>query len=294
MADMARYNPKTVTIYSVGLLGGSIGAGLKKFGFDGKIIGLSSEKAINASLELGLIDEGYSYADLAAVIRQTDLLILCSPVMAIINTIEMLGTMELPAGLVITDVGSTKKVIVDTAKKHLPPHVHFIGGHPMAGSEKSGPAESNPDLFRGAKYILTPEDDKDHQVAGGLAEFLQKFLGCQTLLLDPAKHDSMAAAISHLPHVIASALVLCAGEQEKRIPGTLSLAASGFRDTTRIAAAPYDIWHDIFATNKGAVIPLIDSYIAVLNDMKIKLANDALSDSFEEARMIKNSMKGAG
>ena len=139
MSDVLQYNPKTVTIYSVGLLGGSIGAALKRAGFGGKVIGLSSDKAIKASIGMGLIDEGYPYSDLSSVIQKTDLLILCSPILAIAGTIEKLGMMDLPPGLVITDIGSTKKVIVDAAKKHLPPHVHFIGGHPRAGSEKSGP-----------------------------------------------------------------------------------------------------------------------------------------------------------
>jgi prephenate dehydrogenase len=283
---------QAVAIYSVGLIGGSIGAGLKKAGFGGKVIGLSSERAVKTSLELGLIDEGYQYGDLPDVIRRVDLLILCSPILAIVDIIKRLGDMELPAGLVITDIGSTKKVIVDTAKKHLPPHVAFIGGHPMAGSEKSGPAASSPDLFLGATYVLTPENDDDRRTADGLAGFLQTFLGCQTMLLDPLKHDSMAAAVSHLPHILASALVLCASEQERRVPGTLSLAAGGFRDTTRIASAQYDIWHDIFATNKDAVVPLIDLYVDILNDMKAKLANDALRESFETAREIRAAMKG--
>ncbi|MCL2219544.1 MAG: prephenate dehydrogenase/arogenate dehydrogenase family protein [Chitinispirillia bacterium] len=286
------YNPKTVTVYSVGLLGGSIGAGLKKAGFGGKVIGLSSEKAVKASLDRGLIDEGHPYSDLPEVIAQTDLLILCSPILAIVDTIKKLGAMELPAGLVVTDIGSTKKVIADAAREYLPPRVRFIGGHPMAGSEKSGVEASDSDLFKDAAYVLTPTGDGDHQTAAGLAGFLQKFLGCRVTMLDPSVHDSMAAAVSHLPHVLASALVLCANEQEKHFPGTLALAAGGFRDTTRIASASYDIWHDIFATNKGAIIPLIDAYIDTLSGMKAKLADDALRESFEAAREIRDSMKG--
>ncbi|MDR2579304.1 MAG: prephenate dehydrogenase/arogenate dehydrogenase family protein [Chitinispirillales bacterium] len=288
MIDTAQYNPKTVAIYSVGLLGGSIGAGLKKSGYDGKIIGLSSENGLKTATELGLIDDGYPYSELSKIVQQTDLLILCSPILTIVKTIEALGAMDLPPGLVITDIGSTKKVIIDAAQKHLPPRVRFIGGHPMAGSEKSGPAASDPRLFQNAVYALTPARDGDAQITDALAGFLQKFLGCRTILLDPAKHDTVVAAVSHLPHILASALVLCAYEQEKNIAGTLAFAASGFRDTTRIASARYDIWHDIFSTNKDAIIPLIDSYIRILNDMKKSLADDALKDDFENARQIRN------
>jgi prephenate dehydrogenase len=301
--------PKTITIYSVGLLGGSIGAALKASGFDGRIIGLSSEKGINTALVRGLLDEGHPYSDLSTVIKQTDLLILCSPIITIINTIKELGKMELPDGLVITDIGSTKRAIVNAANEYLPPHVTFIGGHPMAGSEKSGPDASAPDLFVNAVYVLTQAgtiniidnaNNPDNvgcvnnantvDAIDSLSAFLRKYLRCRTVVFDPATHDSVVAAVSHLPHILASALVLCAHDCERTIPGALALAAGGFRDMTRIASSKYDIWHDIFSTNKEAIIPLIDSYINILNEMKTLLANDALKNRFEEARAIKESI----
>jgi len=282
--------PKTITIYSVGLIGGSIGAALKESGFGGRIIGLSSEKGINTALSRNLIDEGHPYSDLSTVVKQTDLLILCSPILTIIDTIKVLGGMELPYGLVVTDIGSTKRAIVETAHKCLPPHVRFIGGHPMAGSERSGPDASDPDLFSNAVYVLTPAVWDDAGIIDSLSTFLRKYLHCRTVMFDPATHDSIVAAVSHLPHILASALVLCANEREKSIPGTLKLAAGGFRDATRIASAKYDIWHDIFTTNKESIIPLIDSYINILNEMKSLLLNDALKERFEEARAIKESM----
>ncbi|MDR0331758.1 MAG: prephenate dehydrogenase/arogenate dehydrogenase family protein [Chitinispirillales bacterium] len=284
------YNPKTVAIYSVGLLGGSIGAALRQSGFGGKIIGLSSESGLKVALGRGLIDEGYPYSGLPAVIRQTDLLILCSPILAIVGAIRELGGMELPRGLVVTDIGSTKRVIVGAAKEYLPPHVRFVGGHPMAGSEKSGPGASDPNLFRDAVYALTPTNSGDTHIVNTLADFLRAFLGCRTVVLDAETHDAVVAAVSHLPHILASALVQCASERGKLIPETLSLAAGGFRDMTRIAASKYDIWHDIFSTNKEAILPLIDSYIKILNDMKLLLANDGLRESFEAARKVRKSM----
>jgi len=282
--------PKTITVYSVGLIGGSIGAALKESGFGGRIIGLSSEKGINTALSRNLIDEGHPYSDLSTVVKQTDLLILCSPILTIIDTIKVLGEMELPYGLVITDIGSTKRAIVEAAHKHLPSHVRFIGGHPMAGSERSGPDASDPDLFSNAVYVLTQAGWDDAGIIENLSTFLRKYLRCRTVIFDPATHDSVVAAISHLPHILASALVLCANEREKLIPGTLTLAAGGFRDATRIASAKYNIWHDIFTTNKEVIIPLIDSYINILNEMKTLLSNDALKERFEEARAIKESM----
>jgi prephenate dehydrogenase len=279
----------------VGLIGGSIGAALKKGGFGGRVIGLSSEKGINTALSRNLIDEGHPYSDLSTVITRTDLLILCSPIMTIIDTIKVLGKMELPDGLVVTDIGSTKRAIVEAAQTYLPPRVRFIGGHPMAGSERSGPDASDSGLFLNAVYVLTPADGNDTRgddanTVDSLSTFLRKYLRCRTVVFAPATHDSIVAAVSHLPHILASALVLCAREREKSIPGTLTLAAGGFRDVTRIASAKYDIWHDIFSTNKEAIIPLIDSYINILNEMKTLLSNDALKERFEEARAIKESM----
>jgi len=291
---ITQYNPKTVTICSVGLLGGSIGAALKKSGFTGKIIGLSSEKSLKTALALDLIDDGYPYSHLEQIIPQTDLLILCSPILAIVETIEALGKMDLPRGLVITDIGSTKKVITETAQKHLPKSVHFIGGHPMAGSEKSGPGASDPYIFQNAIYVLTSASDEDEKIINGLSGFLQNYLGCRTVLMNPEKHDTITAAVSHFPHILASALVLNAYKQEEQTEGTLSLAAGGFRDMTRIAASSYEIWHDIFATNKSACVNQIDSFIEILTDMKTSLENDSLKESYEKARQIKNSMPNNG
>ncbi|MFP4162692.1 MAG: prephenate dehydrogenase/arogenate dehydrogenase family protein [Chitinispirillaceae bacterium] len=284
------YSPKTITIYSVGLLGGSIGAALKKTGFKGKIIGLSSEANLNTARELNLIDEGYPYQSLAEVIKETDLLILCSPILTILRTIENLGKMDLPEHLIISDVGSTKKEIMQAARKHLPSSVHFIGGHPMAGSEKSGPSASDPYLFENAIYVLTPPEGKPDSRDEGLSEFLKHHLGCRHFFLDPELHDRIAAAVSHVPHILASALVLAAGKQENEIEGTLSLAAGGFRDMTRIASAPYSMWHDILVTNKTAITPLLESFIDTLSEIKRDLLEDSLQEAFEKAREIRKTI----
>ena len=141
------FMPEKVTIYSVGLLGGSLGLALKNSGFKGKITGLSSPSAIETAKRLGCIDEGFTYDSLQDVIKDTDLLFLCSPISVILETLNKLSTMELPEGLLITDVGSTKQKIMEAAA-FLPPHVYFCGGHPMTGSEKSGPSVSDPISFK--------------------------------------------------------------------------------------------------------------------------------------------------
>jgi prephenate dehydrogenase len=283
------YAPKTITIYSVGLLGGSIGLALRNSGFKGRIIGLSSPSKLPLALELGCIDEGYPYDALTDIIGSTDLLILCSPISVILKTLQVLSEMQLPQGIVITDVGSTKQEICSAAKRFLP-DVNFIGGHPMAGSEKSGPGAADPYLFQNAIHVLTPSSGEPSERDREIAEFFERFLGSRALFLDPARHDRIVAAVSHVPHLLAVALVNSVQEVESALPGTLGLAAGGFRDMTRIAGASYDLWHDIFATNRQSIEPLIEGLIVRLSDMKRQLDTGTLRESFDAAEKTRSKI----
>jgi prephenate dehydrogenase len=282
------FTPKTVTIYSVGLLGGSIGLALKNSGFPGRVIGLSSPAKLPLALKIGCIDEGHPYDKIGEIIQRTDLLILCSPISAIMKTIESLVNLPLPEGLVVTDVGSTKKTICEVASEKLPKQVHFIGGHPMAGSEKSGPSAADPYLFQNAIHVLTPLNGTPSEKDRDIARFFEHYLGSRTLFLDPDRHDKIVAAVSHVPHLLAVALVNAAQRADQEIPGTLDLAAGGFRDMTRIASAPYDLWHDILSTNKNAIGPLIDDLTSRLTAIKQRLENDTLRDLFEQSQATRS------
>jgi prephenate dehydrogenase len=290
------YDPKTIVLYSVGLLGGSIGCALKASGYKGRIIGLSSPGAIRSALQLGCIDEGHPYDALDVVMRSADCLFLCSPISVIMGTIKRLGAMALPSGCIVTDVGSTKSRIMAEARANLPLHVHFIGGHPMTGSEKHGPTASDPYLFQNAIYVLTPQETTPADVLNGFATFIEKYLGCRHVVLSPDTHDTVAATVSHVPHLLAVALVNVAAAANGRLPGTLKLAAGGFRDMTRIASSPYAMWNDILSTNKDRIAPVIDEFVAALNSMKQQLARDDLQGAFDTAARtregISSSSKG--
>ncbi len=277
------FSPKTVTIYSVGLLGGSIGLALRNSGFDGRIVGLSSPGKLLIAQKLGCIDEGYSYGALPDIIDKTDLLILCSPISVILKTIRELSGMRLPRNIVVTDVGSTKEEICSAARRLLP-DVYFIGGHPMAGSEKSGPAAADPYLFQNAIHVLAPLNGEPSEHDREIGAFFERWLGSRALFLDPALHDRIVAAVSHVPHLLAVALVNSAQEVESAVPGTLGLAAGGFRDMTRIAGASYDLWHDILTTNRQSIDPLLERLIARLGDMKQRLHNGSLREVFDSAQ----------
>jgi prephenate dehydrogenase len=283
------FEPKTVAIYSVGLLGASLGLALKASGFRGTIVGLSSPASIDTARTLGCIDEGYGYKDLPEVAGRADLLFLCSPIRVIIETLERLQSMQIRHGMIITDVGSTKQAIVRAARD-LPPHVRFVGGHPMAGSERSGASAADPYLFQNALYVLTPESGTPTQACNELSGFLRQYLGCTTLCLPADVHDTVAATVSHVPHLLAVALVNLARRTAERIPQTLDLAAGGFCDMTRIASAGYPVWHDILVTNKQAIAAVLGAYIAELQATRERLLSDALRADFETASQTRSRM----
>ena len=285
--------PRTIAIYSVGLLGGSLGLAFRQSGYKGKIIGLSSKASIEKAVELGCIDEGYGYDELQDVVAQADILFLCSPINTIIDTIKTLSMLKLPDGLIISDVGSTKQNIIEAACQ-LPAHVKFVGGHPMTGSEKSGPAAADHFLFQNAIYVLSNKAGIETDLEKSIAAMLRKYLGCRTVFIDAATHDHIAATVSHVPHLLAVALVLLARETDEKTPGTLTLAAGGFRDMTRIASASYPMWHDILDTNKKAIELQLDKYIDILGDIKVRLKNGSLSSAFDKSRETRSRISSSG
>ncbi|MBD3392870.1 MAG: prephenate dehydrogenase/arogenate dehydrogenase family protein [Chitinivibrionales bacterium] len=282
--------PRTIVIHSVGLLGGSLGLALKASGFDGTIIGLSSPAAIQTAKNLGCIDEGYGYDALSDAVARADAVFICSPILAIIECLEKLGSLSLPEGLLVTDVGSTKRTIVGAAREFLPEHVHFVGGHPMSGSEKSGPSAADPYLFQNALYVLTPPGGAPADRDTAFAAFLKRYLGCRHAFLDPEVHDTIAATVSHVPHLLAVALVNLAKAADDRLPGTLQLAAGGFRDVTRIASAPYAMWHDILTTNKETIAPILDACAQLLTRMRADLFDDNLGEQFDRAQRAREQI----
>jgi prephenate dehydrogenase len=176
-----------------------------------------------------------------------------------------------PAGAVVTDVGSTKRGIVAAAGRLAAarPEVHFVGSHPMAGSERSGYAVARGDLFAGATVVVTPTESSDAHAVKGVGEFWAA-LGARVVTLDPDTHDRAVAAISHLPHVVAWALVDAVARFE---PDALSIAARGFKDTTRIAAADPDVWREILLGNREAVQGSLATFRRALDDLDALMAS---------------------
>jgi len=258
--------PSKITIAGVGLIGGSLGMILRNLEDPPEIVGFGHRQStLDTAIARGAIDWGTT--DLAAAVEGTDLLIICTPVRRIIPLLKE-ASANLKSGCIVTDVGSTKKYLVEEAERVIGDGVHFVGGHPMAGSEMTGIDSATPNLFRGAFYILTPT----YLTESGPLSVMQQLAGhcgARVVSLSPDVHDAMMATISHMPHMVSSALVNAASQaQDMRAEADLlALAAGGFRDMTRIAASSADVWVDICMTNRSETVKAIESFMVHLGDI---------------------------
>ncbi|MCD6165655.1 prephenate dehydrogenase [bacterium] len=270
-----------ITIVGTGLIGGSFGLALKRKQVVTTVYGIDRPEVIQKALDIGAVDIGFDSAKLATILPQAELVILATPISQILADIPLIAKIISP-GTLVTDVGSTKRQIVETADHHFPTGRWFIGGHPMTGSEKRGIDAADPFLFENATYVLTPGKSSDSPKVQKLANLLE-YLGAKTVFLDPTTHDEIAAGVSHLPQFIAVALVNLIAEKNQENPYYLRLAAGGFRDITRIASSPYEIWHDICQTNAQKISQFIDRFINKLSQLKTLLETNQLNKQFDNA-----------
>lgn len=235
---------RRVAILGLGLMGGSLGYALSRLARPPQIVGFAHRPEVRArARKLGVVDEIHDTP--SAAVRGADLVVLCTPVSALEGLMaDAAGS--LVEGAVVTDVGSTKRSVVAAASRLLPKSVHFVGSHPMAGSEKKGIDFARPDLYDGAACVLTPTAGT-HPTAIARVEAFWTKLQCRVHRMDPETHDQVLAYISHLPHLLAVNLVAI---QPK---GSAEIAAGGFRDMTRIAAGDPVMWRDIFVDNRDQI-----------------------------------------
>lgn len=279
---------KDILIVGVGLIGGSLGLALKRKNPDCKITGVSSMSAVKNAVEMGAIDCGFPYEKLEEAVAGKDVVFLCTPINVILEHIERIAHFVEP-GTVITDVGSTKRIISEKAAAFFPEGVHFIGGHPMTGSEKSGVNASDPFLFQNAIYVLCPSESTGKEKVDKLSGFLSG-IGARIIILDASHHDGIAAAVSHLPQMLAVSLVNSIGSVNYNPGAYLQLAAGGFRDMTRIASSSFSMWDDICRTNEDYIKKVIDSFIISLENLKERIGTPLLKDDFERANLTRASI----
>ena len=246
-----------VVIVGLGLMGGSLAGALKKRGSCREVWGVARrEETIEKAMRRGFINVGT--CDLAEGVEQADLIVLATPVRTILELIPQVGSLA-PAGCLLMDLGSTKARVVE-AMKALPSYLQAIGGHPMCGKEASGVVAAEADLYEGATFVLTPLRRGSGQAlrrtsseALMLAQELVEAVGAQPLLMDAERHDRLVAAVSHLPYLLSVGLVAAAEEIAAEDELVWELAASGFRDTSRLAASDVTMMLDILLTNRQAV-----------------------------------------
>jgi prephenate dehydrogenase len=274
----------TLGIIGVGLIGGSIALAARRRGVASRILGVDrNEGTLDHARAHGLIDDAFLDPVRAGV--QSELIVVCTPVDCI--AAQVLGAApHCRHGTLITDVGSTKAGIVGKVEARLPPQVSFVGSHPLAGSEKQGPAHADADLLTNRLVVVTPTPQTDAKAVERISDFWRS-LGASVLHLSPREHDDALALTSHLPHLVAAAL---AGILP---PHWYALTATGFRDTTRLAAGNPALWTSIFRANPDAVLHGLDQFMFRLQQFRNAIAADdaaALLSLLEQGKKVKKDL----
>ncbi|RYX85459.1 prephenate dehydrogenase/arogenate dehydrogenase family protein [bacterium] len=257
-----------VAILGIGLIGGSFALALKKHGLARHIVGVARrEETRSEALASGVCDEVSAEAVEAA--RGADLVFLASPVRAMPGLCAQIVSVVAP-GCLITDGGSTKGCVVRDCEP-LFSNAHFVGGHPMAGSEQTGPAAARADLFDNAVWVLTPTPQTNARALEQMRAIVSK-LGARLVELTPDAHDELLAVSSHLPHLTASALVHSFLKSKQDSPAIADLVAGGWRGSTRIAAGSAEMWRDICLDNAASVEKALDEFVSELQSLKTLVA----------------------
>lgn len=284
-----------VALIGVGLIGSSISHACRRRGLAGEIVGAAqSEATRRKALELGLVAR--AEADAAAAVAGADLVVLCAPVGAYARIAAQIGP-HLAPGAILTDVGSVKAAVVRDVAPHVPPGVHFVPGHPIAGTEQSGPEAGFAELFDGRWCILTPPPGTEQDAVARLATFWRA-LGSEVEIMTPEHHDMVLAITSHVPHLIAYNIVNTA-EHLERVTNSevIKFSAGGFRDFTRIAASDPVMWRDVFLNNKEAVLEMLGRFSEDLTALQRAIRfgdGETLERVFTQARAVRRSIIAAG
>jgi cyclohexadieny/prephenate dehydrogenase len=284
-----------VALIGVGLIGSSLSHAMRRRGIARSIVGhAQTERTRDTALRLGLVSS--AYATPAEAVAGADLVILCTPVGAC-GPIARAMAPSLAAGAIVTDVGSVKGAVVRDVGPHIPKGVHFIPGHPIAGTEHSGPESGFAELFDGRWCVLTPPEGADPAAVEKLAGFWRA-CGSHVEVMDASHHDLVLAITSHVPHLIAYNIVNTASHLERVTDSeVIKFSAGGFRDFTRIAASDPVMWRDVFLNNKEAVLEMLGRFSEDLTALQRAIRfgeGDTLYKLFMEARATRRGIIEAG
>jgi prephenate dehydrogenase len=261
LAEAQRLRDKRVTVAGLGLMGASLAGALR--GHCRTVVGAARrQETVDAALARGLVDQATT--DLEAAVSQSDVVILATPVRVILRQLAQIGAL-LPEGCLLMDLGSTKGQIM-AAMAELPAHVQPLGGHPMCGKEKSGIEVADPAIYRGATFILSPLPRTSPE-ALAVGETIARTAGSNPLIVDGARQDYLVATVSHLPYMLACALVRTADATTSHDPLVWKIVAGGFRDTSRVAGSDVTMMVDILLTNREEVGKALHACIGQLQNL---------------------------
>jgi prephenate dehydrogenase len=280
-----------VAILGLGLMGASLGMALRAAEVAHVVTGYdTSPGVVERASERGAID--LACADVSQAVAEADLIVLAAPIRAVPDLFTAIAP-HLASGALVADLCSVKAHIVSCAVRILPDPGHFIGSHPMIGSERSGVEAARADLYGDCVWPLTPTTNTATEAIARLSWMISR-LGATPLLLDPAEHDALVALISHFPRIAAIGLVLTAA-QSASWPLARKLAAGGFRDTTRVASGDPAMMYDICGANTAVLLSGLDAYIEMLRSLRARIANEdvTLEDTFASAKQIRDDWLGA-
>ena len=281
---------RNVLVIGLGLIGGSVALALQKapntkiFGYD------ALPQTRELAKKLKVVDE--IVENVSEIASEMDFILFGTPVSATLDWMEQIKDWVLKDSVIVTDTGSTKALIMEKAQELKNLNIRFIGGHPMAGSHKSGVTAAKPYLFENAYYMLTPFDDEDEANVEKLEQLLKYTLG-KLVKVDAKEHDHMTAVVSHFPHIVAASLVHQLQLENAQLPMTRALAAGGFRDITRIASSNPKLWRDITLQNRSELIEQLDQWMAEMHRVRSILAegNDKVVEQyFSVAKEVRDAL----
>lgn len=279
-----------LAVVGTGLIGGSLARALRAAGAVTTIVGIDADPGnLEQALALGIVDE--ITPDVAEGVRGAQVVFISVPVCAIPAVVRSIAPFLSP-GCVVTDGGSVKAAIVNECEKCMPPGCSFLGGHPIAGTEHSGAAASFATLYSGKRCILTPTNNTD-AAAFEVVSRLWQAAGAHVCCMEPDHHDRIFAEISHLPHVVAYALIHAVGTADVEGENVLSYTAGGFRDFTRIASSDPTMWRDIALMNREALLASIDGFSKSLAELRQRIDRSdpqGLAEFFTIAKQFRDGI----
>lgn len=286
-------NMDTVTIIGMGLIGGSLGMAIKNRNLAKMVIGVGRniENLKEAQAREAL---DYYTTDIREGVREADLVFVCTPILTVVPIAQQ-AAMNVKKGCIITDVASSKREIVEEMDDCLTKDIFFVGGHPMAGSERSGIKAATKYLLEGTNYVLTKTEKTNEEALQKLKEFLEK-LDINVLVMSPKEHDYAVAAISHMPLVIAISLTNTIAELKEHKENAIKLASSGFRDTTRIASGNIEMARDMFLTNERPILWMLEWYKIKLVELETAIKNgdiERMERLLNQAKNFRDSLYGS-